>query len=203
MNQFCWTQIKVLPSLSFSWFCHSLKEVKVLVTQSCLTLCHPCLVACQASLSMGFSRQEYWSDLHSLLQRIFPMQGWNQGLLHCRQILYHLRHQGSPFLCLWPNHSSLSQESSNFWCLHLQISFFSVFTCPSHLVCQLPPTYQDTCDCVQDLLRYFRIMSPFQAPQVNHILKPLSTKGNIYGCQRLWPNICKVCYFAGHKELGN
>ena len=32
----------------------------------------------------------------SLLQGIFPTQGSNPGLLHCRQILYHLRHQGSP-----------------------------------------------------------------------------------------------------------
>ena len=31
---------------------------------------------------------------HSLLQRIFPSQGLNLGLLHCRQILYHLSHQG-------------------------------------------------------------------------------------------------------------
>ena len=27
---------------------------------------------------------------HSLVQGIFPMQGSNLGLLHCRQILYHL-----------------------------------------------------------------------------------------------------------------
>ena len=27
---------------------------------------------------------------------IFPTQCWNLGLLHCRQILYHLSHQGSP-----------------------------------------------------------------------------------------------------------
>ena len=27
---------------------------------------------------------------HSLVQRIFPTQGSNPGLLHCRQILYHL-----------------------------------------------------------------------------------------------------------------
>jgi len=33
---------------------------------------------------------------HSLLQGIFPTQGSNPGLLHCRQILYHLSHQGSP-----------------------------------------------------------------------------------------------------------
>ena len=33
---------------------------------------------------------------HSLLQGIFPMQWSNPGLLHCRQILYCLSHQGSP-----------------------------------------------------------------------------------------------------------
>ena len=33
---------------------------------------------------------------HSLLQGIFSTQGSNPGLLHCRQILYHLSHQGSP-----------------------------------------------------------------------------------------------------------
>ena len=32
----------------------------------------------------------------SLLQRIFPTQELNQGLLHCRQILYQLSYQGSP-----------------------------------------------------------------------------------------------------------
>ena len=32
----------------------------------------------------------------SFLQRIFPTQGSNLGLLHCRQILYCLSHQGHP-----------------------------------------------------------------------------------------------------------
>ena len=31
---------------------------------------------------------------HSLLQGIFPIQGLNTGLLHCRQILYQLSYQG-------------------------------------------------------------------------------------------------------------
>ena len=31
---------------------------------------------------------------HFLLQGIFPTQKSNPGLLHCRQILYHLSHQG-------------------------------------------------------------------------------------------------------------
>ena len=34
-----------------------------LVAKSCPTLATPWTVACQASLSMGFSRQEYWSGL--------------------------------------------------------------------------------------------------------------------------------------------
>ena len=33
---------------------------------------------------------------HSLFQGIFSTQGLNPGLPHCRQILYHLSHQGSP-----------------------------------------------------------------------------------------------------------
>ena len=34
-----------------------------LVAKSCPTLATPWTVACQAPLSMGFSREEYWSDL--------------------------------------------------------------------------------------------------------------------------------------------
>ena len=34
-------------------------------------------------------------DCHFLLQEICPTQGWNTGLLHCRQRLYHLSHQGN------------------------------------------------------------------------------------------------------------
>ena len=32
---------------------------------------------------------------HFLLQEIFPTQGSNSGLPHCRQTLYHLSHQGT------------------------------------------------------------------------------------------------------------
>ena len=49
---------------------------------------NPWTVACQAPLSMGFSSQEYWSGCRDLLQGIFPTQGLNPHLLHCRQILY-------------------------------------------------------------------------------------------------------------------
>ena len=33
---------------------------------------------------------------HFLLQGIFPTQGSNPGLLHCRQILYRVSYKGSP-----------------------------------------------------------------------------------------------------------
>ena len=37
-------------------------------------------------------------DCHALLQGIFPTQELNPSLLHCRQILYCLSHQGSPLI---------------------------------------------------------------------------------------------------------
>ena len=37
----------------------------------------------------------------SLLQGIFPTQGSNRGLPHCRQILYQLSHKGSPRILEW------------------------------------------------------------------------------------------------------
>ena len=52
----------------------------------------------QALPSLSFSRQEYWSGLHSLLHRIFLTQGSNPGLLPCRRILYCLSHQGNPYV---------------------------------------------------------------------------------------------------------
>ena len=81
-------------------------KVKVLVTQSSPTVFNPMdFIARQAPLSMGFSRQENWSGFPSLLQGIFPTEGLNPGLLHCRQILYHLSQQGGP--------QSLMQGSMN------------------------------------------------------------------------------------------
>ena len=51
----------------------------------------PGTVARQAPLSMGFFRQEYWSGLHFLLQRILPTRGLNLCLLRhlCLLCLLH------------------------------------------------------------------------------------------------------------------
>ena len=63
---------------------------------------------------------------HSLLQGIFLTQGSNLGLLYCRQILYHLSHQGSPYnlLCLVKEVLTFLPSKANF-----QASQGSGFTC--------------------------------------------------------------------------
>ena len=48
---------------------------------------------------------------HSLLQGIFPTQGSNPGLVHCRWILYQLSHKGSPTILDWVAYSFSSGSS--------------------------------------------------------------------------------------------
>ena len=77
-------------------YCHSAyltcMQSESEVTQSCLTLCDP--VAYQAPLSMGFSRQWYWSGLPFPSPGDLPNPGIEPGLPNYRQTLYHLSHQG-------------------------------------------------------------------------------------------------------------
>ena len=47
----------------------------------------PWTVAYKPPPSMKFSREEYWSGLHFHPQSIFPTQGSNPGLPHCKQML--------------------------------------------------------------------------------------------------------------------
>ena len=54
-------------------------KVKVLVTQWCPTLATPWAVACQASLSRAFSRQEYWSGLPFSFPGNLPDLGIESG----------------------------------------------------------------------------------------------------------------------------
>ena len=47
----------------------------------------------------------------SFLQEIFPTQGSNPGLPHCRQILYQLSYKGSPGILEWVAYSFSSRSS--------------------------------------------------------------------------------------------
>ena len=68
-----------------------------LVTQSCPSLCDPLDYSPPGSSIHGDSPGKNTGvGCHALLQGIFPTQGSNPGLPHCRQIRYHLSHQGSP-----------------------------------------------------------------------------------------------------------
>ena len=80
------------------------------VTQSCLTLCDPMDCSLPGSSVHGIfqARVLEWIAI-SFSRGIFPIQGSNPCLLHCRQMLYRLSHQGSPhtfkgsdiFLVIW------------------------------------------------------------------------------------------------------
>ena len=68
-----------------------------LATQSCLTLCDPMNCSPPGSSVHGDSLGKNTGvGCHAHLQGIVPTQGSNPGLPHCRQILCHLGHQGSP-----------------------------------------------------------------------------------------------------------
>ena len=77
----------------------------------------------------------------SLLQGILPTQGLNPGLLHCRQILYQLSHQGS--LTMWeadPNSCSylsgpVPHSTDGSFLLHSSISQLPTFLPRSLLTC--------------------------------------------------------------------
>ena len=67
---------------------HSASEV----TQSCPTLCDP--MDTRLLCPRDFLGKSTGVGCHFLLQGIFLTQESNLGVLHCRQMLYHLSHQG-------------------------------------------------------------------------------------------------------------
>ena len=82
-------------------------------------------VAHQTPLSMNSPGKNTGVGSHSLLQGIFPTQGSNPGLLHCRQVLYQLSHQRSPF------HTVVVQSLSWFDSLWSQRLQRARLPCPS------------------------------------------------------------------------
>ena len=83
---------------------YTLLCVHAKLLQLCLTLCDPMTVACQAPLSIGFSRQQYWSGLScpppgnlpdpgiELLSFMSPALG---------QVLCHQSHLGRPHTTIY------------------------------------------------------------------------------------------------------
>ena len=65
----------------------SLSHVRLFVT--------PWTVATRLLCPWDFPGKSTGVGCHCLLQEIFPTQGLNPGLVHCKQTLYRLSHQGS------------------------------------------------------------------------------------------------------------
>ena len=76
-------------------FCPQMSSSESEVAQSSLTLCDPMDCSLPGSSIHGiFPGKNTGVGCHFLLQEIFPTQGLNPDLLHCRKSLYRLSHQG-------------------------------------------------------------------------------------------------------------
>ena len=123
----------------------------MLVAQLCLPLCNPMDCSPPDSLVHGDSPGKNTGvGCHALLQGIFLTQGSNPGFLHCRQILYHLSHQGSPYTATMeahiggPHPKSWRLELNRKACPHLSKRNSSCLRAP---LC--------VCVCVCVLLEHF------------------------------------------------
>ena len=152
--------------------------VTFLVAQLCPTLWDPMHCNPPASSVHGDSPgKSIGMGCHALLQGIFPTQGLNPGLSHCRWILYHLSHQGSPRI-LEVDSLSLLQgnfltQESNQGLLHCRRILYqwsyqgsSRFSVPQLLIISLLP----------------------EAKPLSHLL--LTTRGRAIW----WPTYTKPCY---------
>ena len=83
---------------TLTWLFMKLTCEHVKSLQSCLTLCDPMDWSPPGSSVHGILQARILEWVAIPFSRgIFLTQGLSLGLLHCRQILYHLIHQGSPY----------------------------------------------------------------------------------------------------------
>ena len=115
-----------------------------LVSQSCSILCDP--TDCSSpgsSVYRDYPGKDTGVGCHALLQGLFPTQGLNPGLPHCRWILYCLSHQGSPWntgvgsLSLLDRH--FPTQESNWGLLHCRWTLYQLSYQESP-VCVIFPT---------------------------------------------------------------
>ena len=111
----------------------------VLATQSCPTLGDPWTVPTGLLCPWNFPGKNRGVDSHSLLQGIFPTQGLNLTLPCCRQILYHLIHQGSLiriYICVCVY---IYMYVCMYVCIHIRISVPFKFLLGYHKVLSRVP----------------------------------------------------------------
>ena len=96
-NSVIWRVTQMPPAIALLLDCEVSRMPLCLVAQSCPTLCDPMDCSLPGS-SVHWDSPSKNTEVggHALLWKIFPIQGSNPGLPHCRRILYHQSHQGSP-----------------------------------------------------------------------------------------------------------
>ena len=97
--------LKKLTAFLYVLYC----AVLCWVTQLYPILCHPWTIG--LLWTWDFPGKNTGVGCHALLRGVFLTQGLNPGLTHCRQILYHLSHQGSPRILEWVDYP-FSRETS-------------------------------------------------------------------------------------------
>ena len=78
--------ISIVSGIKWLYVPHLKGSAVLCAVLSCFSCVQPfptlwTTIVCQAPLSIEFSRKEYWSGCHALLQGIFPTQGLNPRLL--------------------------------------------------------------------------------------------------------------------------
>ena len=95
LKDICGDRRQCLPQMSFKNSIIYLGKHMICCAQSCL--CDPMDFSPPgSSVHVESPGKKTGVGCHAHLQGIFPTRGSNPGLLHCRQILYHLSHQGRP-----------------------------------------------------------------------------------------------------------
>ena len=147
---------------------------------------------------MGFSRQEYWSGLHGLLQGIFLTQGSNPCLL----CLLHWQAGSLPLSQLWiPHNSSLNLELRTRICCLLKCIF--IF----HSVPRPPFLHHDSIwgqqgplegTCISTLLYFSSVQ--FSCSIVSNSLRPHGLQHARPPCPspapRVYSNSCPLSWWC-------
>ena len=130
----CWSECKLIqPPRRTVWSFLKRLEIKLpLVSESCSVMCNSLQLHGLYS-PRNSPGQNTGVGSHSLLQGVFPAQGPNPGLPHCRWILYQQSHKGSPKLPYDPAISLLGiypEETRTEKDVHTSMFIAAQFTIP-------------------------------------------------------------------------
>ena len=108
---FCGNQLLKLADIVWSLLIHHICAFLLGAPYTCFSLLLSLFATPQLYSPWKSPGQNTGVGSHSRLQGIFPTQGSNPGLPHCRWILYQLSHKGSPRILEWVAHPFSSRSS--------------------------------------------------------------------------------------------